>query len=273
MAAIVCPQCGKLISVEEPRCPFCGVWRPGLWGLTPKLQAFVGRRLDVILLTVGACIVLYVVALLLQPDAIMNPTGVLSLLSPGSRALYQLGMTGGLAWQLGWWWTLFTAILLHGSILHILFNVLWIRNLGPTVVELYGSARAFVIFEIAGAFGFLVSNIMTGHPSIGASGSIFGLLAALLVYSRRRGSSLMSNQIWQWAVILFVMGFLMPGVNNWAHGGGFVGGWVAASVLRSADERRESNAMLLLALAFILLNLVGIGLSFTKVTTILLSPR
>jgi rhomboid protease GluP len=69
------------------------------------------------------------------------------------------------------------------------------------------------------------------------------------------------------------MGFLLPGVNNWAHGGGFVGGWVAASLLRSTDERRESNAMLLLALAFILLNLIGIGLSFAKVTTILLSPQ
>jgi len=271
MAAIVCPQCGKLIGVDEPKCPFCGVWRPGLYGWTPKLQQLFGRRLDLIPLTIAACIVLYVVALLLQPEAITNPSGILSLLSPGSRALYQLGMTGGIAWQLGWWWTIFTAILLHGSILHILFNVMWIRDLGPTVVELYGPARAFVIFEVAGAVGFLISNVMTGAPSIGASGSIFGLLAALLVYSRSRGSPMMSTQIWQWAIVLFVMGFLLPGVNNWAHGGGFAGGWIIATLVGDSDRRREGNLMMLAGLAFIIINIVGVALSFSKVTSMLLS--
>ena len=139
--SIVCPHCNKLIGVNEPQCPFCGAWRPGLFGWTPVLQRVVGSHLDLISLIVMTCVGLYVVALLLQPEAITASRGLMSLLSPGTRALYQLGMTGGVAWQLSWWWTPLTAIYLHGSLLHIFFNVMWIRNLGPVATEVYGPAR------------------------------------------------------------------------------------------------------------------------------------
>ena len=269
--SLVCSHCGKLVGINEPTCPFCGAWRPGLYGWAPVLQRLVGHNLDLFSLIVASCVTLYAIALLLQPEAITQLQGMLSILSPGGRALYQLGMTGGLAWQLGWWWTLFTAIYLHGSLLHIVFNVMWIRNLGPAVTEVFGPARAFVLFNLGGAFGFLVSNVMTNAPTIGASGSIFGLLGALIVYGRRRGSSMMSQQLWQWAIVLFVFGFLMPGINNWAHAGGFAGGWGCAYLMGFIDEQRESTAMVLLALAFIAVTVIGIILSFTKVTGSLLA--
>ena len=267
--SLVC-KCGKLVGMNEPTCPFCGAWRPGLFGLAPVLQSLIGRRLDMISAIVTTCVALFGVALLLQPEAITNPRGLLSLLSPGTRALYQLGMTGGLAWQLGWWWTMFTAIYLHGGLLHIVFNVMWIRNLGPVAIDVYGPARTFVLFTVAGAFGFLLSNSFSPAPSIGASGSIFGLLAALIVYGKRRGSSLMSQQLWQWAIVLFVFGFLMPNVNNWAHAGGFAGGWIGAHLMGFIDEERESTWVMLLALAFIVVTGLGFFLSFSKVTTMLL---
>ena len=193
--SMICPQCGKLIGVNEEKCPFCGAWRPGLFGYAPAIQRWFGRRLDLVAFIVTSCVVLYVAALALQPGEIFRLHGFFSILSPGSRALYQLGMTGGLAWRQGWWWTLLTAIYLHGGLLHIFFNLMWIRNLGPAVTEVYGPARAFVVFSIAGAVGFLLSNLASGAPSIGASGSIFGLLAALIVYGRRRGSTTMTAQL------------------------------------------------------------------------------
>jgi len=267
--SMICPECGKLIGVGEQRCPFCGAWRPGLYGWTPALQRLFGRQLDLISIIVAGCITLYVTSLVLQPEAIFEGGGLFSFLSPGQRALYQLGMTGGIAWQQGWWWTLFTAIYLHGGILHIFFNVMWIRNLGPAVTEAYGPARAFVIFSLAGAVGFLISNSLTHNPSIGASGSIFGLLAALIVYGRKRGGTAMTMQLWQWAALMFVMGFFMGGVNNWAHAGGFAGGWVTASLMRFDDEKRESPRLQLLALAFILVTLAGFVLSFVKAPALL----
>ena len=269
--SIVCAQCNQLVGVNEETCPFCGAWRPGLFGWAPVLRSVIGTRLDQITLIVGATVTLYVLALLLQPEAIMEASGFLSILSPGGRALYQLGMTGGVAWELGWWWTLLTATYLHGGLLHIFFNVMWIRNLGPVTSEAYGPARAFVLFNISGAGGFLVSNTMSGAPTIGASGAIFGLLAALIVYGQKRGQSMLTQQLWQWAIILGVFGFVMPSVNNWAHGGGFVGGWLAAQFMGFSDEHRESTGILLTSLALIVLTAIGIGLSFFNVTTILLA--
>ena len=268
--SIVCAGCNNLVGINEERCPFCGAWRPGLFGWAPVLRGVVGNRLDLIPLILGTCVTLFAVALLLQPEAIFAGQGFFSLLSPGPRALYMLGMTGGVAWQLGWWWTLLTAIYLHGGLLHIFFNMMWIRNLGPPAAEVFGPARTFVLFNVAGAAGFLASNVMSGAPTIGASGAIFGLLAALIVYGRKRGSSMMTRQLWQWALILGLFGFLMPGVNNWAHGGGFAGGWVAAHLMGFIDERRESTGLLIASLALIAVTAVGIGLSFINVTRILL---
>lgn len=266
---MICPQCGKLIGVNEEKCPFCGAWRPGLFGMAPVLQR-LGARLDLITIIVTTCIIVYVLALALQPEAIFQVHGLLGILSPGPRALYQLGMTGGLAWQQGWWWTLLTAMYLHGGLLHIFFNMWWIRSLGPVATQTYGPTRAFVIFNAGGVVGFLASNMITGTPTIGASGSIFGLLAAMIVYGRRRGGSVMTQQLWQWAIILFLFGFFMSRVNNWAHAGGFIGGWVAAQSMGFIDEKRESIAVHILAFALIALTALGFVLSFVNVTRLLM---
>ena len=267
--SMICPECGKLIGVGEEKCPFCGAWRPGLYGWTPVVQRLFGQRLDLIAIIVMGCVGLFIASLVLQPEAILQMNGLFSILSPGQRALYQLGMTGGVAWREGWWWTVLTAIYLHGGLLHIFFNVMWIRSLGPQVEEVYGPARAFVIFSVAGATGFVLSDVVSGSPSIGASGSIFGLLAALIVYGRKRGGSMMTMQLWQWAAVMFAMGFFMGGVNNWAHAGGFAGGWATAQAMRFS-EKRESRGVQLLALALLALTGAGVVLSFIKVTSLLL---
>jgi len=270
--AVVCPQCGRLVGVNEETCPFCGAWRPGLFGWATSLRRWLGGRLDLFSLIGVGCGTLYALALLVSVagGGSLFGGGLMSMLSPGSRALYLLGMTGGVAWDLGWWWTLLTAMYLHGSLLHIVFNVMWIRNLGPAVAEVFGPGRAFLLFNVAGAGGFLVSNVMSGVPTIGASGSIFGLLAALIVYGRRRGSSVVTQQLWQWAIILGVFGFVMPGINNWAHGGGFAAGWVTAQVMNLDDDRQDSSWVLLTSLGLIVLTVAGVGLSFVKVSSLLL---
>jgi len=258
------------VGVNEEKCPFCGAWRPGLFGWATVLRRALGGRLDLFTLIVGACATLYAVALLMSVASGENILGggLFSILSPSGPALYQLGMTGGYAWEQGWWLTLLTAMYLHGSLLHIVFNVMWIRNLGPGVTEVYGPGRAFLIFNIAGVGGFLASNLMSGAlnggfstPTIGASGSIFGLLAALIVYGRRRGSSTMTQQLWQYAIILGVFGFVMPGINNWAHGGGFAAGWIAAQLMSLDDDRQDSSWVMLASLGLVVLTLAGVGLS------------
>jgi rhomboid protease GluP len=246
--AILCPSCGRLTNADAPVCLVCGRRNPGLWGFAPVWRAL--RIQNFTTAVTVACIVLYVVSLVLDPAAALRPRGPLDMLSPSGRALNALGMTGAFAWAHGHWWTLVTAIYLHGGILHILFNVLWIRQLGPAVEEVYGPSRLIIIFTAAGVAGFAVSNLVGIPFTVGASGSIFGLLGALVAYGRRRGGSfgrMVLRQYGQWALLLFVMGFFMSAVNNWAHGGGFAGGFLAGLLLSFEDQRSESGLDRLLA--------------------------
>jgi rhomboid protease GluP len=99
-----------------------------------------------------------------------------------------------------------------------------------------------VIFTAGGVLGFVVSNVLGVAYSVGASGAIFGLLGALVFYGRSRGGTFgaaVMRHYGHWALILFVLGFLMPGVNNLAHAGGFVGGFLAGVALGHGDRHRE----------------------------------
>jgi len=262
---MVCPDCGGLISTEEKRCPYCGAYRPNFWGVGPALSRLFGQQIDVLTLIPTACIALYVLCLLLDLKSALNVGGGLfGMLSPGRYPLVALGMTASVPGFQAPWWTILTATYLHGSLLHILFNVLWIRQLGPEVGQLYGPARYFIIYTAGGTFGFALSNAVSGAPTVGASGAIFGLLAALIVYGRsRRGSlaSMMTRQVWQWAILLFLFGFMMRSVNNWAHLGGFAGGWVASRLLISQAEWREGRLVTILALVLLVLTAAGFALS------------
>src|SRR5687767_4525869 len=147
--AILCPSCGRLTNADAPTCLVCGRRNPGMWGFAGPLRGLLRRRSFVDVVTV-ACIVLYVASLVFDPRAALQPRSMFSLLSPSIEALFALGATGSVPWQLGRWWTLLTAIYLHGGVLHILFNVLMVRQLGPAVEEIYGPSRVVVIFTAGG---------------------------------------------------------------------------------------------------------------------------
>lgn len=261
---IVCPSCGHLTRADAAECFVCGRRRPGLWGFT-DLARRLFRPGGVTQAITIAVIALYVVALLFDPAAALHPRGPFDLFAPSMRVLDALGMTGAYAWAAGRWWTLLTAIYLHGNVLHILFNVLWIRQLGPAVEELYGPARLLIIFSAAGATGFLASNALGVPFTIGASGSIFGLLGAMVAFGRRRGGvfgAMVLRQYGQWALVLFVLGFLMSGVNNIAHAGGFGGGLATGLLLSMAERRAETTLDHLLAGALAALTVAGFAFSF-----------
>jgi rhomboid protease GluP len=261
---IVCPSCGRLTRADAAQCLVCGRRRPGAWGLTTLFRRLFrgGGVTDAITV---ACVALYVASLLADPMGALRPRGPFDLLAPTWRALDLLGMTGAFAWAEGRWWTLFTAIYLHGSLLHILFNVLWIRQLGPAVEDAYGPARLVVIYTVAGVAGFAASNTVGVGSTIGASGAVFGLLGAMVAFGRRRGGffgRMVLREYGVWAVILFIYGLLPgTGVNNWAHAGGFVGGLATGWVLALAERRAETLLDHLLAGALAILTVIGFALA------------
>ena len=174
-----------------------------------------------------------------------------------------LGASGASpVFEFGWWWTVLTAGWLHGGILHIFFNVLWIRQLGPAIANLYGAGRMIIIYTVAGIAGFTLSSLLGlvsipffgAYVTVGASASIFGFLGALVHYGRRTGSSQVGQAGLQYALFMGVMGFIMPSVDNGAHLGGFIGGYLASLILDPLKKERIDHiaiAVGCLAITFI----------------------
>jgi len=130
----------------------------------------------------------------------------------------------------GQWWRLLTAAFLHGSILHIAFNMYVLFALGPTLERVLGHGR-FVVLYVVAALGGSVASYTFSDPrtvSVGASGAIFGLMGALLVAGRRLKWDV--RQVLILLAVNVVIGFISPDVDWRAHFGGLVVGALVAAV-------------------------------------------
>jgi len=158
--------------------------------------------------------------LALQPEG----SGVLRLLWLDKRGLAD-----------GEWWRLLSPVLVHGSLLHLAFNMYFLYLVGPLVEQVYGSARFLVLYLLTAATASLASYLLGGPgASVGASGALFGLCGVLLVGRVLHRPALqgqqraMMSQIGGLVVINLVLGFGLNtfggNIDNFAHVGGLAGG-------------------------------------------------
>ena len=127
-------------------------------------------------------------------------------------------------------WRLLTPMLLHGSLPHIAFNMYALLSFGTGLERHFGHGR-FLLLYLLGAFaGNVASFLQTDANSLGASTAIFGLLGAeaiFLIQNRKvfpgQFRSAIGNIIFIAAINLFIIGSL-PGIDNWGHIGGLIGG-------------------------------------------------
>jgi rhomboid protease GluP len=255
--SVVCSSCGSLVGVNDDSCYNCGRRNPGLWGFGPALRRF-GNDLGFVTLVVYGCVGLYAATLLatvLLGGNVMGGANVLALLAPHPVVAAAFGGSGAVpVFGYGMWWTVLSAGWLHGSALHILFNMLWVRQLGPATADIYGPGRMVIIYTVASISGFALSSVagvlFGGLPipflrgadfTLGASAPIFGLLGALVYYGRRGGSSMVGGQAMQYALVLFVFGLIMPGIDNYAHAGGFGGGYLMSLWLDPLRRERMDH--------------------------------
>lgn len=250
--SVLCASCGVLVGVQDETCYNCGRRNPGLWGYGPALRN-LGQDFGFVPLMTGAVIILFVLSLLLSRGEMQMMS-----LSPSGRMLFLLGASGAMpVFDLGRWWTLLTAGWLHGNLLHIFFNVMWIRQLAPAIGEIYGASRMIIIYTFASITGFALSSLagefLSWMPiyflrgaqmTVGASAAIFGLLGAAVHYGRRSGSTHASRVGLQYAVLLGIFGLIFPGVDNYAHAGGFVGGYLTARVLDPLKPERVDHMVI-----------------------------
>jgi membrane associated rhomboid family serine protease len=137
------------------------------------------------------------------------------------------------------YWRLLTSGFLHASVLHIAFNMYLLYLLGLMLEPAIGSLRFATIYFtalLAGSFGALFA---TAGPSLGASGAIFGLMGAAVVELRARSVGVMESGIGGLIILNLILSFTISGISIGAHIGGLIGGFLAALVIRTADDRRQ----------------------------------
>jgi rhomboid protease GluP len=169
---------------------------------------------------IGVCVVIYLIQLGTQYA--LNGDLPLALGAKINEAI-----------RAGQLWRFFTPMFLHGSIIHILFNMYALYNFGPTLERHYGHTRFLVLFLLSGFAGNVISFMFSQYPSVGSSTAIFGLLGAegVFLYHNRELFGEMArralNQVVSIAVINLIIG-LSPGIDNWGHIGGLLGGTLFA---------------------------------------------
>jgi rhomboid protease GluP len=257
--------------MDESRCPHCGLRRPGSWW-----NRFLGRRpkdVDQFVRTViYANIAMFIFSLILNPNSISFSLNPFSFLSPSNASLFLLGATGKIPIEVYHrWWTLVSANYLHAGILHLLFNLFAFWQVAPLVVQEYGSYRMFSIYAIGGTTGFLVSYLAGVGFTIGASAAICSLIGAAMYYGKSRGGyygQTVYKQLGGWVIAIFVFGLIMPDINNWAHGGGFLAGIGIAYLLGYDEKKRETRYHRLLGIACIVLSAAVLGWAVVTSTII-----
>ncbi len=202
-------------------------------------------------------VILFITALLFFPGAVNLDLNPMLFLSPPTGVLYKLGASGTLpVFAEDRWWTLITANYLHGSLLHLVFNVFALGQIGTVNSEIYPPSRLFLIYSVGGVFSMAVSTLAGIPLTLGASGAICALIGSMSYHQWRVNRGDPKRQLLSvggWIVLLAGYGLLIPNVNNWAHGAGFIAGFTLGVMFWAGVEQRESRSYQFAALACMLL--------------------
>lgn len=239
----LCPACGTLVGSTASKCHQCGASMTfSLAAASRSLSGLLPSESPVTYVVLTLNVLLFGVSLL----ASMRVTQQMG------QVLDRLGASEPLPLLLSdhQWWRLVMAIFLHGGVLHILMNTWVLMDIGPQVEEVYGSARYLFLYVATGAFGFLASSV-TGHFSVGASGSLLGLVGLMLAITTRRGGAYMQmirGQLLRWVAYILVFGLLFSGTDNAAHLGGLGAGFLLGKIMADrepadASERKRAYAL------------------------------
>ncbi len=242
--SLLCPNCRRLVSRSAPACPHCGLKTPGsLWNDNLFTRGD-GDGAGILRLVLAVNIALFVVSLLIDLRHTAYSSNPLGFLSPSSNSLLVLGSTGAVPlFHFQRWWTLISAGYLHGGLLHLVFNMIALHQIGPLLIREFGASRTVVIYTLSSIGGYLISALFGVRFTIGASAAICGLLGAALYYGKSRGGvygQAIYRQVGGWAIGIFIFGFIVPGINNWGHAGGMLVGALVAYWLGYRERARDS---------------------------------
>jgi membrane associated rhomboid family serine protease len=139
----------------------------------------------------------------------------------------------------GDFWTLITSGFLHRGPFHLLANMLALWILGTMLEPAIGRWRFALIYFVSLFCGSLGVLLYSADDSAGASGAVFGLMAAAAIYARSRGLNLWESGLGLWLGLNLLITFTIPNISVGGHIGGLIGGGIAALILVELGERRR----------------------------------
>ncbi len=239
----MCPNCRAFIDAKERVCPYCETEQRAVRRETPSatgtaLKGLIPETHFTTVIFLAINFGLFIVMMLLSQKF----GGSFMSINGGVAELFGAKVALNIRYK-GEWWRLITAGFLHGGILHILMNSWVLFDLGAQVEHVYGTARYLVIYLVSSVFGFYVSLLVTPASSLGASAALSGLIGAMMAYAKRSGQSFVWSFYLRWAIMIAVIGLLIPAIDNAAHFGGFIGGFAVGWAAASENVNRTTEAV------------------------------
>ena len=276
----MCPHCRALVERKAATCPFCGLSlgspraretrsRPGrvMGGVLPVPTTATSVLVAINIALYGICWYLTQVAASSQLQSAPAMGGI------SGMVLLHLGAKFGPSIYLQHqWWRLVTADFLHASLLHIIFNLWVLFDLGPAVEGLFSTPKFVVLYLVTGVCGFFASLVWSPTMSVGASASILGLIGILIGASFHHGSygRDMRSMLWRWLIYIAIFGLLFS-ADNAAHAGGLISGMALGYVVSEGEPytQADQNLWNLLALSCVLIIAGSFGLMALHLTHLL----
>lgn len=219
----ICTACMTTAAVGV-RCPECA--RGGSSAAGAGIRRLGARAGSDTVLATGALVALNVIFYLAQ--AIQAG----SLQDADLSSLVGDGAVYGPTIADGEWWRLLTGGFLHASIIHIGFNMYLLWILGGALERYAGAGRFLAVYFSAVLWGSVGALVLSpDSPTIGASGGVFGLMAALYLLERQRGVALLGSSVGMLLLLNLGITFVLPGISIGGHIGGIIGGAAAGFVL------------------------------------------
>lgn len=145
-----------------------------------------------------------------------------NFISTSQPVILQYGQVNVFVIEYGWYWQLFTSMFIHVNIVHLFGNMMFLLIFGLRAEEFFDLKEYMLIYFLSGITGNLLTLLLPDVISAGASGAIFGVFGASVIYLRRTiGQSIMTALVYAFFLFFINIG---PGVNILAHLGGLIVG-------------------------------------------------
>ena len=200
-----------------------------------RVEKIFSPRIPIITyIIISICVAMFVLCFFVGN----GPSDVKTLVFMGANSSYYT--------KAGEYYRLLTCIFLHAGFAHIICNMYSLIVIGPQVESFYGKLKYLFIFLVSGICGSILSLVFSSSNivSVGASGAIFGLLGAIIYFGyhyRVYLGNVLKSQIIPVIILNLVIGFMISGIDNFAHVGGLIGGLFAAMACGVPDKSSTSD--------------------------------